>query len=112
MLVKKVPDHLIAQNPIDARGFEENARVRRRCERLANGLQQLDRVGDVFDHMPANYNIGGNVRAIRAVVAALKLDSSIQSSIWPNIAGVESIAGVAGFERANQLLEKQALATS
>src|SRR6476660_10533372 len=103
MLVKKVPDHLIAKNPIDTRSFEEHACVWRGDECLTNGSQQLNRIFNRFDHMPTNHDIGGNMRAIGAVVAALKPDASVEIGIWPNIARVEPIAAITGVGSANQL---------
>src|SRR5262245_12313074 len=111
MLVEKVPDHLVAQDPIDTRCLKENARVWRICEGLADALQQLQRIWGMFDHMPAYDNIGGHIGAIWAIVAALEPDSPIEGSIWANIARIKSIAAIA-LSSANQLLEKDTLATA
>src|SRR5262245_39364316 len=78
MLVKKVPDHLVTQNPIDARGFKEDPCVRSVGECLADGLKQMDGGWNMFYDMPAYDDIGWNVGAIRAIVTAFKPDSPVE----------------------------------
>ena len=63
----------------------------------------------MFDYMPAYHDVGGNVRAIGAIVAPFKLDSPAQISVWPDIARVEPIATIASLDGAKPAFSETVL---
>src|SRR5262249_30944155 len=111
VFVEEIPDHLMPEDPEGTGRLEEDACLRRSCQCGTHRTEQLQRVGDVFDHVTAHDDVSGH--ASRAVEeASLESQPPVEVGEWSLVTRVEPDADVGSAGVANQLPQEPALAAT
>jgi hypothetical protein len=94
MFVEQVLDNEAVEDPFDGGGLESDERVGPGPESGAHVLEKSKRVGNVLDHMAANYSVWPHAPVRRTVKLSDELDSPVGTRIRSLVGGIETYAAV------------------